>query len=98
MFFVTLLLPEMLRPPRGHHPPPPPPVVDELPAEASKRKTELKSEEAPDSAKQPRLENLPHQAWMERFEGPVPNELLCQCKPLSCDLCSVKLNSPLQSK
>lgn len=96
----------VFRYPRGPQPilpppPPPPPLEKEEPAESLKRK----SEEKPSSvAKVLKTESSSseycrfNQVWAETYDRPLPSELLSQCRPLMCDLCSVKLNSPVQAK
>ena len=55
------------------------------------------------ASKKPKTQ-MPHHswpflnAWLKSFQDPLPYELLKQCKPLYCDLCNVKMNSPQQAK
>ena len=76
----------------------PAPVPTE-PDVSLKRKSETEPAVA---SKQPKLSPgeplLYNQIWAENYGAPLPPELLAKCKPLSCDLCSVTLNSAVQSK
>ena len=87
-------------PPRPVEPKPVAPASVPDQAEVSlKRKSEAEAEVA---TKQPKLSpgepQLYNQIWAENYGTPLPPELLAKCKPLSCDLCSVTLNSAVQSK
>ena len=107
LFSSDIFLPSgLFRYPRGPQPippppPPPPPLEKEDPSESAKRKSEF--EEKP-LAKVLKTEASGseycrfNQVWAETYDRPLPSELLLQCRPLMCDLCSVKLNSPVQAK
>ncbi len=106
--FQSFFPPGGFRYPRGPQPiplpppPPPPPLEKAETAESSvKRKSEYEEKLV---AKVQKTEASGseycrfNQAWAETYDRPLPSELLSQCRPLMCDLCSVKLNSPVQAK
>ena len=76
-----------------------PAPISYQPSANLKRKS---NSEGPHSAKEARLEfaapTLYNQVWAETFETILPEELMSKCKPLSCELCSVTLNSAVQAK
>jgi len=57
----------------------------------------------PGRSKQPKIVSdappiLYNQIWVENYKMKLPEELVSQCHPLSCDLCGVKVNSAVQAK